>query len=319
MKSLLGVLLVLVLSVAPAAAQQYRTPEELADSNGQFVDVEGTRIYFVTQGSPEDPAVIFIHGFGGSTITWRDNLPAVAQAGYYAIALDLPPFGLSDKNPDLDYSRSGMADLVASLMETLGIERAAIVGHSMGGAVAAQFAVRHTQKVERIAFVAGGIFEALQRDDDDDNDDGRGPLSLLNAIDPKSPAAPILLRGLITREFFVDTLRSAYHDDSVLTDEAVDGYARLLLIEDAPIGFLAYVQAQETSPITLQELAAAVENMPVALIWGKEDTWVSADLGKTMAQAIAGSSLILYDEVGHLPMEEAVEAFNTDLIAFLNQ
>ncbi len=317
MRWLLGILLASLLSLMPVMAQQYRTPQELADPNGQFVDVNGVSVYIVTEGSPDDPVVVFIHGFGGSTITWRDTLPAVAQAGYYALALDLPPFGLSDKNPDLDYSRSGMADLVASLMDTLGIESATIVGHSMGGAVTAQFAVRHPQKVEKLVFVAGGVFEALRAENDEEDDPG--PLSLLNAIDPKSPAAPILLRGLITRSFFIDTLRSAYYDDSVLTDEAVDGYARLLLIEDAPIGFLAYVQAQEANPITLEDLAAAAENVPVALMWGNQDTWVSVELGKTMAQAIPGAQLILYDEVGHLPMEEAVEAFNTDLIDFLKQ
>jgi pimeloyl-ACP methyl ester carboxylesterase len=310
-------LLLVLLTSGVVFAQEYQTPQELADENGAFADVDGVSIYYETMGEATNPVVVLIHGFGGSTFTWRDTMPALAEANYYAVALDLPPFGLSDKNPDLNFSRSWMADMVAGLMDTLAIEKATIVGHSMGGGVTAQFAVRHSAKVEKLVFVAGGIFEALEQvTESAQESETTSPFALLNSIDPKSPAAPILLRSLITKDFFVNTIKSAYFDDSIVTEEVADGYAKILQIEEAPVGFLAYLQAEETSPITLDDFITA-NTFPTLLLWGEEDTWVTLRLGELMNEKIAGSQLVVYPNIGHLPMEETVEDFNTDLIAFL--
>ncbi len=311
--------LVLLLFSSMGFAQTFKTPEELADANGAFVDVNGVRLYYTSAGDPADPAVILIHGFGGSTFTWRDVQPALAEAGFYSVALDLPPFGLSDKNPDVDYSRSGMADSVVGLMDNLGIASATIVGHSMGGAVTAQVAVRHPERAERLVFVAGGIFEVLQSSDAESTPEAQSasPLSILASIDPRSPVAPILLRSLIDKNFFATTLASAAYKDEVITEAMVEGYLRFIEIEDAPVGFLAYTQAVEANPISLENLVTATGDKSVLLLWGVEDTWVELRLGETMHAALSNSQLLTYEGIGHLPMEEDLSAFNRDLIAFL--
>lgn len=295
--------------------------ESLADENGTFVDVDDTNIYYVTEGDPNDPPVILIHGFGGSTFTWRDTLTALADAGFYAIALDLPPFGLSDKNPELDYSRSSMADWVAGLMDVLNMDKATIAGHSMGGGVAAQFAARYPERLDKLVFVAGGVFDAMGNVGDassEQEDSGVSPLGLLNLINPQSPVAEQLLRTLINEDYFRDTLRSAYYDDGLVTEEAVQGYARLIRIEDAPAGFLAYVQANNSSIADLTTVVEAVGNTPVFIMWGEEDTWVPIALGERMFERFANASMVTYAEVGHLPMEETPDAFNEALIDFLS-
>jgi pimeloyl-ACP methyl ester carboxylesterase len=310
--------LCLLFFVLPVIAQTtFKTPEELARPNGAFADIDGVRVYYETEGDPANPPVVLIHGFGGSTFTWRDTLPALASAGFYAIAVDLPPFGLSDKTPTLSYSRSWMADVVAGLLDELNIPQAVIVGHSMGGAVTAQFAVRHPEKVQKLVFVAGGVFEAIITEDSNTRG-ATGVFSAINAIDPTAPAAPLLLRALITRDFFVNSIKSAYFNPDQVTEEVADGYAQLLLIEDAPIGFLAYAQAQEDSPITLDDLAQAV-SVPTLIVWGENDTWVNIRLGETMRAKLADVTWVTYENVGHLPMEEDVTAFNADLIAFLSE
>jgi pimeloyl-ACP methyl ester carboxylesterase len=312
-------ILLVVFSVllVPTYAQDYVTPQELADENGAFVDVNGISIYYTVEGEVTNPAVILIHGFSGNTSSWHLVQPVLAEAGYYAIAVDLPPFGLSDKNPDIDMSRSGMADIVAGFMDTLGIESATLVGHSMGGAVTAQVAVRHPDKVERLVFVAGGIFEAIEREESEEDD--ANPLqSLLANLNPNNPASVQLLRTFINRDYFAQTLESAYFDDSLITEEAIDGYAKLLLIEDAPAGFLAYLGAEEQNPITLQQLVEST-TVPVLILWGIEDTWVPLQLGETMAEAYGErAELVTFANVGHVPMEELTDGFNEALINFLN-
>jgi len=322
MKVLL-LLAVLLIMIVPVYAQDddFVSRQSLADENGTFVDVGSASIYYVTAGDPTKPPVILIHGFGGSTFTWRDTLPALADAGFYAIALDLPPFGLSDKNPELDYSRSSMAIWVAGLMDVLNIDTATIVGHSMGGGVAAQFAARYPERLDNLVFVAGGVFDAIRTvedADDEQGDNGGSPLGLLNLINPQSPVAEQLLRTLINEDYFRDTLRSAYYDDDLVTEEAVEGYARLIRIEDAPAGFLAYIQADNSEAVDLSTVVEAVRNTPVFIIWGEEDTWVPIALGELMFERFSNAFMITYAEVGHLPMEEAPDAFNEALINFLS-
>jgi pimeloyl-ACP methyl ester carboxylesterase len=318
MRKIIVLFAVLFLLSQLAIAQDFATPQELADDNGQFITANDAEIYYIAEGNPEDPAVVFIHGFGGSTFTWRDVLAPVAEAGFYALALDLPPFGLSDKNPELNYARSGMADTVAAWMDALNISQATIVGHSMGGSVTAQFAVRHPEKVTQLVFVAGGIAPELSARTDESSQDEQSasPLGLLDTIDPSAPAAPILIRALVNRGFFEDSLSSAYYDANLVTDEAIDGYARLLQIENAPAGFLAYVQARETELITLEDLSQSV-NYPIQIIWGIQDTWVPLEVGLAMADALPNVTLVTYDETGHLPMEERSSIFVEDLLAFL--
>ncbi|MEO1646268.1 MAG: hypothetical protein AAFR67_13840, partial [Chloroflexota bacterium] len=82
-----------LMGVVGAQDDEVITPQDLADDNGAFAIVNGAEIYYVSEGDPSNPAVVMIHGFGGSTFTWRDNIGVIADAGYYAVALDLPPFG----------------------------------------------------------------------------------------------------------------------------------------------------------------------------------------------------------------------------------
>lgn len=296
------------------------TPQDLADPDGKFLSVDDTSIYLQTRGNPDDPAVVLIHGFGGSTFTWRNTLDPLAEAGFYVVALDLPPFGLSNKSADLDYSRSALADLVVDVMDELSIEKAVIVGHSMGGGVTASFAVQHPERVNGLVFVDGGVFEAMP-EGAVSSDGGMSDLSgFIETLDPRSPFAAMLVRAFLTPERFTEILKSAYVRKEVITPEVIAGYQRPLQLDDWPQGLLAFSTAVETSPISLDDLANAVDQygMPVLIIWGEDDPWVSILLGETMQVALSESEIITYEGVGHLPMEEAQEDFNTDLMTFLN-
>lgn len=319
---LLIVVLAGVVAIIAAESIPYSEPEELADDNGQFATIDGARVYYVTAGNPEDPAVILIHGFGGSTFTWRDQMQPLADAGYYAVALDLPPFGLSEKSSDLDYSRSWMADIVAGLMDELELQSASIVGHSMGGGVTGQFAVRHIERVDKLVFVAGGVSNGERRpanDEDQESSGGGSPLALLQSVPPDFPLATTALRLILTPDQFTNILRSAYERKEVITDETIAGYQRALKIRDWPIGLIAFQQVGEMAPVSLDDLAAAVDNKPVMLIWGNADSWVPVQLGEEMARALPDASFVRYDGIGHLPMEENTSAFTEDLIAFLSE
>lgn len=316
MRKIILILAILLISQL-VSAQRYVETESLADEDGQFADIDGVSIYYIARGDANNPAVILIHGFGGSTFTWRDNMDAVVEAGYYVVALDLPPFGLSDKSPDIGYSHADFADYVAGLMDYLGIESATIVGHSMGGSVASYFVVNYPARVNNLIFVAGGVFESIRNQNADEDDTQGSPLGILGSIDLESESASNILRFSLVPATFAAIIESAYFDASIMTDEVIDGYARPLQIENWTDGFIAYLLAEEANPITLDEVSE-VADMPVLIIWGEEDTWVPITMGEAMNSSFTDVEMVTYESVGHLPMEENVEQFNNDVIYFLN-
>jgi pimeloyl-ACP methyl ester carboxylesterase len=293
--------------------QEYRSPTELADPDGAFMQVNGASLYYIAKGDNENPAVIFIHGFGGSSFTWRDNLQAIAEAGFYVVALDLPPFGLSDKSATIGYSRRDLAAYVAGLMDNLDIETASVLGHSMGATVASYFAVNYPERLEKLILVDGGIIENREP-----SNSGNSPLAFLRTIDLNSPLAAEILRVSLRPDTFEDIMQSAYYDPSLISDEMVAGYARPLQIEEWPYGFIGFLQTEQTQTLRLQDLAEQIE-VPILIIWGEGDSWIPIEQGQAMAAVLDEAGFISYPNVGHLPMEENVEGFNTDLIAFLRE
>jgi 4,5:9,10-diseco-3-hydroxy-5,9,17-trioxoandrosta-1(10),2-diene-4-oate hydrolase len=127
---------------------------ESAGPEDRFVTVEGLRTRYLERG--EGPAAILLHGasLGSSADVWRRNLGPLASYGLRAIAYDQPGFGLSDDPPDwgLGYRTS----FVLSLMDALGLERAALVGHSQAGAMAVRLALTHPDRISRVAVLGTG-------------------------------------------------------------------------------------------------------------------------------------------------------------------
>src|SRR3954466_11646278 len=129
----------------------------------RWVPVEGRWANVVELGS--GPAVVFVHGLGGSWQNWLENLPVVADAGYRAIAVDLPRFGASEL-PREKISISGYGRWIDALLGELDVGATAVVGNSMGGFIGAELAIRFPPRVERLLLVsAAGISIEHQRDD----------------------------------------------------------------------------------------------------------------------------------------------------------
>ncbi len=119
--------------IIPLPAQPDQDSLVLAPSNGRFVSVDGVRTFVERAGPAGAPTVLLIHGFGGSTFSWRETLPALAAAGYDAVALDLKGFGLADKRLEEDYSHAAQADFIAQVMTQLDIEQGVMDGRPQHG------------------------------------------------------------------------------------------------------------------------------------------------------------------------------------------
>lgn len=116
--------------------------------------LHGHRISYRAAGDPTSPVLLLIHGITSSSATWDKVIPALGQHAH-VIAPDLLGHGSSDK-PRSDYSMGGFASLLRDLLEHLGHDSASVVGHSLGGGVAMQFAYQYHDRCERLVLVDSG-------------------------------------------------------------------------------------------------------------------------------------------------------------------
>lgn len=289
-------------------------PEALASADGRFVDVAGTRTFIQEAGSAEGPAVVLVHGFGGLTYTWRHTLPALAAAGYRVLALDLKGFGLSEKRFDLDYSHPSQADFVAEVMTAAGIEQAVLVGHSMGGSVIAHFAQRHPERATALIFVDGAVREASNAEPGGSIFGVPAQLGAVAEFPPFRRWGQLALRLFLTRERLSEIQLSAYVVQGVVTEDVREGYLKVQSLKDWDLALLGVLRDSGRNALA-QPLATL--RTPAHILWGERDPWIPLSRGEALQAALPGSSLVVFPGVGHLPMEEAPEAFNAALLELL--
>jgi pimeloyl-ACP methyl ester carboxylesterase len=271
----------------------------------RWVRVEDRWANVVSIGS--GPPVVFIHGLGGTWQNWLANLVEVAEAGYQAVAMDLPGFGHSEM-PREKISISGFGRFVDALCAELGLDAVRVVGNSMGGFTGAELAIKFPARVERLVLVStAGITIEHQRDDRIMGGLYRTErltkmVATWIALQSDSLARrPGLRRSLL---HFV-----AAHPERLpapLVAEQMRGTG-------AP-GFLPALDALTSYPIRdrLPEIAG-----PTLIVWGDEDKLVPVRDADVFEELIPDSRKVIFEDTGHVAMLEQPERFNALLLDFL--
>lgn len=278
-------------------------PVEALHTDGQFVTVEGLQIHYRAAGS--GPPLILIHGIFANLFGWRHVFNQLAQT-HTVYALDLKGHGLSDKPASGDYSPFGMADLVAHFMDALGIESAAVIGQSMGGAIAAALAARHPARVRRLVLVDAAGYALNYH-----------IMPLLTRVASSAPAGFLFRHSAPHRGLAARLLRNCYYEpDRTCTPDVVDGYFLPLLTPGASgvISPLARDFGQFSLAHRLKEIIA-----PTLIIWGQYDAIIPLHWGYRFQRDIAGAELVVYPKCGHCPHEEMPEQFLETVDGFFNR
>jgi 3-oxoadipate enol-lactonase len=265
----------------------------------QFVEVGGRRLAYEEAG-PEDPrgTVLLLCGIGAKRQGWYRQLPALGER-YRAIAIDYRDVGDSDAATG-QYSIRELAGDVRALARELGVERASLIGISMGGFIALELALAHPELVDRLILVvtsAGGATHVSTSREvmlallpgDEEVESGAGARRVCSLV-----AGP----GFAERqpEAIEEFVEIAQHNPM-----HVDAYVRQLTA----------CRAHDVAD-RLGEIRA-----PTLVIHGDADPLVRIENGRHLAAGIAGAELIVYEGVGHIPEVECCERFNADLLAFL--
>lgn len=203
------------------------------------------------------------------------------------------------------------------LMDALDIQKAVIVGHSAGGPVAADVALLYPERVEKLILVAAAIGISAEDASNNEGSNPFGGMSALANLDPDSAGAQALIRRFINSDFAQNLLNAAYYDPSSADADRLVLSLRGLRIEGWEGGLLAYAKIMADSLDSLKPEVLATLNVPTLILWGEEDQIVPISVGERLRQEIPGAVWITYPKTGHIPMDEATDAFNQDLLAFL--
>jgi pimeloyl-ACP methyl ester carboxylesterase len=276
-----------------------------ANTDSRFVDLPGGfHVHYRDSGNARGPTLLLIHGFAASLHTWE---PWVRQLGgkYRVVRVDLPGHGLT-RSKDFAPSSANYAAFVEAFVQKLALPPATVVGNSMGGNIAWLFALRHPEHVARLVLIDASGFEAYRASE------VRPPLYMRVLANPSIAAA---LRNLDKTAIFRQTLQSAYYNSALATPLVVQRYVEL---SRAP-GHREILDRTIAASLggdldgTATKARLATLRMPVLILWGDHDRLVDPADARSFSDAIPGSKLIIYRNVGHLPMEEAAVQSATDL------
>ena len=291
----------------PLPKGTYRDSAELISQTAQWMTIDQTTTAVEWHGREADRVVVLVHGFGGATTNWQATWPALVEAGYQVVAIDLKGFGLATKQFEDSYTHASQAQFIAAVMSELKIERAILVGHSMGGSVIAHFAELFPERTEQLVFVDGGAFQV-----EGQRRYGRGFGRMLAFPPVRQWGRQILLRSL-SQELVYRRFQTAFADGNRLSPELFAQNMRGLEMKDWELALLGIFRDgssnQLNRPIDSEKIRSVV-------IWGAQDRWISLRTGRWFADQLP-APLYIVPDAGHLPMMEQPEAFNQQLLELL--
>ena len=299
----IGLALLAVVVAGGAALYRPDLPVEslkpkYAPPPSRFVRVEGMDVHYRDEGPRGAPTVVLLHGMGASLHTW-DGWTRALEDSLRVVRLDLPGYGLTGPFPQGDYSNAAYVRFLDAFLTAVDVPRASLAGNSMGGEIAWRYTVAHPPRVEKLILVdaAGYPYGEIP-----------GFFKLLG-----TPGLAPLLTKLSPRWMYANNLTQVYADDAKVTDALVDRYYDLTRREGNRGAFLKRSLIQDTTPFA--EIRAI--RAPTLVQWGAEDLWIPKAVADTFRVYIPGARVVMYDSVGHLPMEEIPERSAADARRFL--
>ncbi len=270
----------------------------------QYIKVGTINTRFWVSGEKGTP-VILVHGLGGSIENFVRNIDILAQR-HRVYALDLKGFGRTDKTPvlrDLDE----LVQFISDFMEAQHIDKASLIGNSLGGGLVLQFAIKFPDKVDKLVLIDNA---------------GMGKEVI---TDFKILSLPIIGELLYkpSLKATAGLWRKIVFDASLVTDELVEKTYQLGVLPGAPKAMLATVRAGisirgQRANLAGPLLAGAAKIVaPTLIVWGKQDKIIPVAHAEIAKQTIPNSRLHIFDRCGHMPQLEHPDKFNNLVLEFL--
>ena len=297
-----------------ADSRESRVAAEAAPKPGRYVRAADIELFVQEEGQAGAPAVVFIHGTGAWSETWRPAMKAVAAEGFRAIAIDLPPFGYSSRPATQRYDRPDQAQRIIAALDTLKLDTAILVGHSFGAGATVEAALMSPKRLRALILVDAALgLQATAAEAD--------PGVLVRALLGAKPLRDSLVAGFLTNPGFTKRLvQSFVADPAKVSDERAAVYQQPLYVKGTTSAVGAWL------PTLLLPVTGAQSNvvssyesltMPVYLIWGALDSITPLAQAEHIKQIVPKAELSIMKNVGHIPQIEDATQFNALLVGLL--
>lgn len=279
-----------------------------ATGASDFIDLpSGARAHYRMQGNREGQTLVLLHGSNSSLHTWEPWVEILADM-FFLVTVDLPGHGLTGPVPDDDYTYQGMVHFVKEFTGAVDLGKFALGGNSMGGGVALAYALAHPSELTHLILVdAAGT---------------RLPLEAAGKVD--YPLAfelagrwytDWILENITPRNLASEGLLKSVSVTSIVTEEAIDRYWELVRHPGnrraTGLRFAWYRRAGS------RDLPVEDITTPTLIIWGNEDRLIPVEAAHALNDRLGASTLRVFENVGHLPMEEVASETAAEVKEFL--
>ncbi len=265
-----------------------------APKGSHQISVNGVELFYHRQG--RGPALLLLHGIGASTYSWRFQIPTLSPQ-FDVIALDLPGFGRSQKQPDFDYSLDWYSDIVDQFLHAIHVESCFITGSSMGGTIALNLLRKFPMRVKKIAALAPATDPRLV------------PPGLRALL----PAAGVM-RSLLNERIMAQIMARVNARKTLIVPEAIA--ESLSPFRSDPHSVVSFLKATRAiRDPRLPSLFQRLDPDRVLLIYGEKDRMVPRRSMNTLSR-ILNTPIYAHPEAGHHPHEDEPEWINHLLIDF---
>ena len=255
---------------------------------GDYRTVDGVRLRVRDTGPRDAPVVILLHGFGSSLDTWEPWARALSTR-FRVIRYDLPGFGLTGADPTGDYTDARAMQILTDLMDLLGVDRASLIGNSLGGRIVWNFAARNPDRVRRLVLISPDGFASPGFA----YDEVTKPPLRMRALPYVAP------RGLLRAN-----LAAAYARPAALSEETLTRYHDMMLapgVRRAILARMGQVILRDPTPALARIQAATL------LLWGENDAMIPISNASDYLRNMPHAMLIRLPNLGHVPFEEDPE------------
>jgi pimeloyl-ACP methyl ester carboxylesterase len=247
----------------------------------------------------QGPTLLLVHGTAASLHTWEDWTKELEKE-FQVISLDIPAYGLTGPHPKRSYKVDDYVNFLAAFAKQLKLDSFSLAGNSLGGLIAWNYAATHPDQVKKLILV------------DPSGMSKKAPSSLAFRL-AKNSLSSKFLRYVTPKSLFEKSLKEVYFNESKLKPAVLNRYYELGLRTGNRQAFIDRANTKQNVDLSrLQSIQS-----PTLIMWGKEDAWIPVAHAAQFQSGIPNAKVLIYENAGHIPMEEIPDITVKDVITFL--